>query len=148
VVMDAGRILQRGAPRDVLDHPESVEVARLAGISNLLQGTIAALDPGRNTSRIDFERFSLNAPYIPGHFRGDQIWVAIDPHDVRVHSGDVVPPPNAAPAQLVRVSQRAHSVRLEFQGPLFAEISREEYAGQRDNKSWQVEFPPEALKIL
>jgi molybdate transport system ATP-binding protein len=148
VLLDGGRIVQRGTPRDLLDRPESVEAARLLGISNLLQGTIAALDPGRNTSRIDCERFSLNGPYIPGHFRGDQVRVAIDPHDLRIHPGDLAPPPNAVPAQLVRVSQRTHTVQLEFAGPLIAEISREAYARERDNKSWQLEFPPEALKIL
>lgn len=148
VLLDAGRIARRGAPREVIDHPDSVEAARLLGIANLLQGTISALDPGRNTSRIDFEHFSLNGPYIPGHFRGDRIWVAIDARDVRVHRGDLTAPPNAVPAQLVRASHRAHTVELEFAGPLFAEASREVYAGERDNKSWQLEFPPEALKIL
>ncbi len=148
VLLDAGRIARRGAPREVIDHPDSVEAARLLGIANLLQGTISALDPGRNTSRIDFEHFSLNGPYIPGHFRGDRIWVAIDARAVRVHRGDLTAPPNALPAQLVRASHRAHTVELEFAGPLFAETSREVYAGERDNKSWQLEFPPEALKIL
>jgi molybdate transport system ATP-binding protein len=148
VLLDGGRIVQRGAPREVMDHPDSVEAARLLGIANLLQGTIAALDPGRNTSRIEFESFSLNGPYLPGHFRGDQIWVAIDAHDVRVHRADLAAPLNSVPAQLTRVSHRAHTVELEFAGPLVAEISREIYARERDNKSWQLEFPPEALKIL
>jgi molybdate transport system ATP-binding protein len=148
VVMDAGRILQRGTPREVLDHPESIEVARLLGIPNLLPGTIAALDPGRKTSRIDFEHFSLNGPYLPGHFRGDQIWVAVDAEALRVHSGEAAVPLNAVPAQLVRVSDHSHTVRLEFAGPLVVEIAREEYGRQRDNKSWLVEFPEQALKIL
>lgn len=148
VLIENGRVVQRGAPRDVLDRPRSLAAARLAGIANLLEGTIAALDPGRKTSRIDFERFSLNGPYIPGHFRGDRVWVAIEARDLRVHPGDLAPPPNAVPAGLARVSQRAHNVQLEFAGPLFAELSREQYAGQRDNKSWQIEFPADALKIL
>ena len=148
VLLDSGRIVQRGAARDVLDQPDSVEAARLLGIPNLLQGTIAALDPGRNTSRIEFERFSLNAPYIKGHFRGDQIWVAADPGDLRLHSGDAPSPLNAIAAELVRISPRVQSVRLEFVGPLVVEISRQQYERQRDNKSWQIEFPAEALKIL
>lgn len=147
VIMEGGRILQRGAPREVLDHPESVEVARSLGIANLLQGAIAALDPGRNTSRIEFERFSLEAPYLKGHFLGDRIWVAVDAAELRVHGGNVVGA-NTVPAQLLRASERRHTVRLEFEGPLTVEISREEYDRQRDNKEWQVEFPAESLKIL
>jgi ABC-type sulfate/molybdate transport systems ATPase subunit len=148
VLIEDGRVVQRGAPRDVLDHPQSLAAARLAGIANLMEGTIAALDPGRNTSRIDFERFSLNGPYIPGHFRGDRVWAAIEARDLRVHPGALAPPPNAVPAELARISHRAHTVQLEFAGPLFAEVSREHFAAQRDNKSWQIEFPVEALKIL
>lgn len=148
VLFEQGRVVQRGAPRDVLDRPQSLAAARLAGIANLLEGTIAALDPGRKTSRIDFERFSLNGPYIPGHFRGDRVWVAIEARDLRVHPGSVAPPPNAVPAELARVSPHAHTVQLEFAGPLVAELSREQYAAQRDNRSWQIEFPPHALKVL
>ena len=148
VLLETGRVVQRGAPRDVLDHPQSLAAARLAGIANLLEGTIAALDPGRNTSRIELARFSLNGPYLPGHFRGDRVWVAIEARDLRVRPGGGPAPSNAVPAELARISHRTHTVQLEFAGPLFAEMSREDYAAQRDNKSWQVEFPVEALKIL
>jgi hypothetical protein len=61
-ILSAGRIVQRGAPRQVLDQPESLEVARLLGIPNLFPGTIAALDPGHNSSRLELERFSLTGP--------------------------------------------------------------------------------------
>jgi len=27
-------------------------------------------------------------------------------------------------------------------------VSREEYARQRDNRSWQVELPPDALRVF
>lgn len=148
VLLDGGRIVQSGGPREALDRPQSVDAARLLGIANLLQGTIAALDPARNTSRIDFERFSLNGLYIPGHFRGDHVWVAIDAHHLRVHSADAPAPGNTIAAQLVRASQRAHSVRLEFEGPLIAEIPREAYGRILEKQSWQVEFPVESLKIL
>ena len=61
LVLDAGRILRRGTPRDVLDQPESVEVARLLGIPNLFECTIAGLDPGRNSSRLESALFQLTA---------------------------------------------------------------------------------------
>ena len=33
-------------------------------------------------------------------------------------------------------------------GGIAAEISREQYARQKDNKQWQVEFPPAALRVF
>ncbi len=148
LVLDGGRIAQRGAPREVLDQPDSVEVARLLGIPNLFQATVAALDPGRNTSRLEFEHFALTGPYIRGHFRGDRVWVAIDAEKLLVRSGNGEAAANCVPAPLVRAAERSRSVRLEFAYGITAEISREEFARQKDNKSWQVEFPPAAQRIL
>jgi len=148
MVLAAGRIVQRGAPRAVLDRPASVEIARLLGIPNLFQATIAALDPARDSSRLDFGQFALTGPYVPGHFRGDRVWVAVHPEDLRVHSGDPESQPNSVSAPLAGVSHRARSVRLEFSGGISADVSREEFARQKDNKQWQVEFPPDALRVL
>jgi hypothetical protein len=33
-------------------------------------------------------------------------------------------------------------------GGIAAEISREQSARQKDNKGWQVEFPPAALRVF
>jgi molybdate transport system ATP-binding protein len=148
IVLDAGLILQRGAPRAVLDRPASVEIARLLGIPNLFRGTIVALDPARDSSRVDFGQFALTGPYIPGHFRGDSVWVAVDAEDLRAHPGDLESQPNFVSAPLAGVSHRARSVRLEFSGGIFADVSREEFARQKGNKEWQVEFPPAALRVL
>lgn len=143
ILLDAGQIVQRGAPRDVLDRPASIEAARLLGIPNLFEATIAALDPGRGTSRLEFADFSVNASYIPGHFRGDRVWVAIHAADVLVRDGD-----NSVAVQLSRVSHRAHSVRLEFSGGISADLSLAAWAARKDDRRWRVEFPPDALRIL
>jgi molybdate transport system ATP-binding protein len=148
VLLDRGRIVQQGSPRDVLDAPDSLEAARLLRIPNLFEAGIGALDPGRNTSRLEFDGFGLTGPYIRGHFRGDRVWVAVYPGDLRLHPGDAPPPPNSVRSRLARVSTRARTVRLEFEKGIIADLSLAEYARGKDNKSWQVEFPPEALKIL
>ncbi|HWB86237.1 MAG TPA: ATP-binding cassette domain-containing protein [Bryobacteraceae bacterium] len=148
VVLDAGRVLQRGAPREILLQPDSVEVARLVGIPNLFEGVIAALDPGRKSSRLELAEFELTGPYFPGHFRGDRVWLAIRAEDLRVHSAAAESIANLVAAQLLHVSERSGFIRLEFAGGIFADLSREEFERQRDNKGWQVEFPPHALRIL
>jgi ABC-type sulfate/molybdate transport systems ATPase subunit len=147
LVLDAGRILRRGVPREVFEDPQSVAAARLLGIPNLFECTIAGLDPGRNSSRLESAALQLTGPYLPGHFRGDRVWIAIRPERVRVRAAGA-PTGNALPVKLVRASHRAESVRLEFAGGIFADLSPEEYARQKDNKDWQAELPAEALRVL
>ena len=148
LVLDGGRILQRGTPRQVVDQPQSREVARLVGIPNLFQVTVGALDPGRNQSTLDFERFVLSGPYFPGHFRGDRVWVAVAAENLRVHAGDLTPGPNYVPLELLRTVPRSRSVLLEFSSGVFVSLPHDEFARQKDNKSWLVEFPAAALRIL
>ena len=147
LVLDGGRILRRGTPREVLEEPESVEVARLLGIPNLFECTIAGLDPGRNSSRLESSSFQLTGPYLPGHFRGDRVWIAIRPERVRVHAAGAAAA-NTVPVKLVRAARRAESVRIEFTGGIFADLSPEEYTRQKDNKDWQAELPADALRVL
>jgi molybdate transport system ATP-binding protein len=147
-LVEGGRVVGHGAAREVMERPESVEAARLAGISNLYPATIAGLDPGRNQSRLECADFVLTGLYLKGHFKGDRVWVGIRAEDVRVHGSELEPDVNCVPVQLVRMTERPRSVRLEFAGGVAAEISREQYARQKDNKGWQVEFPPAALRVF
>ncbi len=147
-LLEAGRIVQRGAARDTIEHPVSLAAARLLGIANLFSATIAALDPGRNQSRLDCESFVLTAPYLKGHLKGDRVSVGIRAEDVRVHAGEIEPGVNFIPATLLRSSERPRSVRLEFAGGIVAQLSRDQFTAQKDNRSWQVEFPPAALCVF
>jgi molybdate transport system ATP-binding protein len=147
-LVEAGRLVGYGPAREVMERPESVEAARLVGISNLYPATIAALDPGRNQSRLECAAFSLTGPYLKGHFKGDRVWVGIRGQDVRVHAGELEPGVNFVAVHLLRMTERPRAVRLEFAGSIAAEISREQYARQKDNKEWQVELPPAALRVF
>jgi len=147
-LLEGGRVVGYGPAREVIEHPESVEAARLAGISNLYPATIASLDPGRNHSRLECAGFVLSAPYLKGHFKGDRVWVGIRAEDVRVHAGEIEPEVNFVAVHLLHLTERPRSVRLEFAGGIAAEISRDQYTRQKDNKEWQVEFPPAALRVF
>ncbi|MCX6628777.1 MAG: hypothetical protein NTW28_14245, partial [Candidatus Solibacter sp.] len=68
--------------------------------------------------------------------------------DVRVHAGELEPDVNFVAVHLLRITERPRTVRLEFAGGIAAEISRELFARQKDNKGWQVEFPPAALRVF
>ncbi len=147
-LVNLGRVVGYGPARDVIERPESVEAARMVGISNLYPATIAALDPGRNQSRLECADFSLTGPYLKGHLKGDRVWVGIRAEDVRVHAGELEPGVNFVAAHVLRMTERPRTVRLEFSGGIAAEISREQYARQKDNKGWQVEFPSAALRVF
>ena len=149
VVLREGRIVQTGAPRKILDQPASVEVARLLGIPNIFPAEIAALDPGRHTSRLRTEQFELAGAYVPGHFIGDRVWVCARAGELKAMSADGQKlQANLIPARLVRASETPAGMRLEFSGDITVDLPREEYERQKDNREWLVEFPPQSLRVL
>lgn len=149
LVFHRGRILQHGAPRDILDHPASLDVARLLGFHNLIQAEIRTLDPSSNQSELRLEQHTVRGPYFPGRLRGDRVWLCVRPDQLTA-----MPRNGAAPASsqiaafLQRVVERPEFVELSFSGGLVVHMRRHEFHPHRDNKEWLIEFPPQALRIL
>lgn len=149
LVIRNGRLVQSGPPRRIAEQPAGVEVARLLGIANVFAAEIVALDPGRKTSRLRTEEFELAAPYLPGHLRGDRVWVCVRAGELRLAPRNGAKPgPNQVPARLLRASDRPHGVRLELSGGIQVDVSREDYERGKDNKEWLVEFPPQSLRVV
>jgi len=149
LVIREGRIVQRGRPRDILEQPANVEMARLLGIANVFQGEITALDPGRNTSRVKIQEHELTGTYFPGHLLGDRVWLCAHAKDLRAAGRNGARlENNQIPAKLLHVAELPHSVRLEFSGDICVDMPRSEFERQKDNKEWLVEFPPAALRVL
>ena len=80
MVIASGRCLQSGATSDVFARPASPEVARLLGIANLLEATVAA--PGVVSLRGD----ALSAD-TAGLGAGDAVMVAVRPERVALRPG-------------------------------------------------------------
>jgi molybdate transport system ATP-binding protein len=148
LVLHEGRLIQRGAPRTVCDQPRNVEVARLLGTFNLLPVEITALDPARKTSRLRFGDFELTGPYFPGRFRGDRVMLCVRPEELSASPRNGQPGPNQVAAQLIRFTERMQDVRLEFTGPIFAEMTRGDFEKHKHAKEWLVEFPAQCLRVL
>lgn len=146
ILLDAGRVVQMGAPRDVLARSANLSAARLLGIPNRFSGNIAVLDPFRNSSVLEFEHFNLTSVYLPGHLKGDKISAVIRAADVRVHASPAGM--NCVSVTLLHASTRSQSVRLEFEHGIFADVSADSYTAMKDKKDWYVEFPAGALQIL
>ena len=148
ILLSAGRMVQSGAARSVLDRPESVDAARVLGIANIFECTVVGLDPERHSSRLEFGGGAIDGPNLPGHFRGDRVRIAARAEDLRVYPGDAGRRENAIPGELVRVSRGVRAVRMEFVGGIFVDVPNEEYEGVKDSKSWLVEFAAERMRAL
>ena len=148
VLLEGGVILQSGPAREVIDAPVSPAAATLLGFDNIFPASVSALDPGRNSSLLDAGPFALTGPYLPGHFNGDRVQVAVRARDLRVHSGAIQAGTNCVPLELISASEGVRTVRLHLAHGIGAELAREQWGRRRDNQKWQVEFPPAALRVL
>jgi molybdate transport system ATP-binding protein len=138
-----GKIVQSGEPRKVLDRPATSEIARILGYANIFEAEIVALDPTRNTSRLRAFGQELTATYFPGRFLGDRVKLCAQAAALQIHSQ---PGANRVPVKLLRISERTQTIRAEFSQDLVVDLPRAVYEQYRDNKSWFVEFPTDALR--
>ena len=148
LILREGKIAQSAPPREILNQPANLEVARLLGAFNLLPGEIRALDPGRNTSRVQVGEFELAGPYLPGRLKGDRVTVCVRPEELRAVAKNGRPGPNQMPAKLLRAIDKPQWMRLEFAGGIVVDLPRPEYERQRHNQEWAVEFPADSLRVL
>jgi spermidine/putrescine transport system ATP-binding protein len=87
-VMDAGRVIQCGPPEDVYEHPSESFVADFIGISNLLDGTVAAGGQVRLANGV-----TVPVPLKGGVSEGDAVKLAVRPEKIvldEVEDGMVV----------------------------------------------------------
>ena len=148
LILREGRVVQSGPPRKILDQPANIEVARLLGKFNLIAGEIRALDPGRNTSRVQIGEHELEGPYFPGHFKGDRVTVCVRPEQLKASGRNGRLGRNQIPADLNRVVEKPQGMRLEFSGGIAVDLPRAEYERERENREWVVEFPSDSLRVL
>ena len=148
LVLREGRLVQSGAPRAILDQPANADVARILGVFNLIPVEIRALDPGRNSSKVQMGEHELEGPYFPGHLKGDRVTVCVRPEQLTVLARNGRPGANQIPAQLERAVEKPQWMRLEFAGGISVDLARPEYERVRDTKDWLIEFPRESLRVL
>jgi molybdate transport system ATP-binding protein len=147
IVLREGKIVQSGAPRQILDSPASLDVARLLGAFNLLAGEIRTLDPGRNSSRLKIGEFEIEGPYFPGRLKGDRVTICVRPEQLTALERNGRPGPNQIPATLERAVQKPQYVRLEFAGGISVDLPRAQYE-QRHSDEWVIQFPVTSLRAL
>jgi len=148
LVLREGRLVQSGSPRAILDQPANADVARLLGVFNLIPAEIRALDPGRNSSKVQMGEHELEGPYFPGHLKGDRVTVCVRPEQLTALARNGRPGTNQIPAALERAVDKPQWMRLEFAGGISVDLARPDYERVRDTKDWLIEFPRESLRVL
>ncbi len=94
-VLEKGRLLQVGPPKDVLHRPARLEVAHLVGVRNLLRGQVRAADPGG--LRLQVGERELRArpnPSIPSLPVGANVLLCLRAEHIAFVRPDRPPPPD------------------------------------------------------
>lgn len=151
LILDRGRLAQRGTPAAILRAPATASVARLLGRGNVLTAEILALDPTRNTSRLRCgsggeDTFEIQSVYYPGHFIGDRMTVYVLPEEIEALPRNRHPELPAV--ELVACQPRPAGVRLTFRGGVEVELPRSVYDAVQHNKEWALRFPATSLMVL
>lgn len=146
LVLREGRLAQTGPPREVVENPANIEVARLLGLYILLAAEIRAVDPVRNSSIIRFAGADLNACCFPGRSAGDRVTLCVRAGALRAVPRDGAPRSNQVPLELVRAIDTAVGTRLEFAPGVAVEMRRADY--DPSVRAWLVEFPADAIRVV
>jgi molybdate transport system ATP-binding protein len=88
VILHRGRTLQAGPPRDVMERPRSVEVARLVDLHNLFDGEIVEHRPAAGLTLLRWCGIVLEARHAPDFAPGARVRWLVPPGSVLLHRGD------------------------------------------------------------
>jgi molybdate transport system ATP-binding protein len=143
LIADAGRIVHRGSPLELLRNPGTAAVARLLGDFNIHEAEVLALDPARQTSRIRMLGQDWEGPHLRGCFKGDRVTLCVRPEELRVVDK---PGDNRMRAQAMKTSERTQFVRVDFGSGLIVDVPRAAWS-ERSDVLW-VEIPAGSLRQL
>jgi putrescine transport system ATP-binding protein len=96
-VMDRGKVMQVGTPSEIYEFPQSRFIADFIGTTNLFEGTVAAIEPGRIRVACPEAGGDLLVDDLGRVAAGQRVWVALRPEKIRLSK---VPPPGERVNQL------------------------------------------------
>jgi ABC-type Fe3+/spermidine/putrescine transport system ATPase subunit len=123
-VLRNGRLEQSGRPNDVFEQPRSLFVASFIGQSNILHGTIAAVEPQELAVRIGGSTVRARRNPNLNYTVGNDVAVSIRPAQVRL--GDDKSSDNRLTAIITGIERIGDAVRLSVKiaGERIIEIER------------------------
>lgn len=147
-LLERGRVLQHGSRDSVLSRPATVEIARSLGIYNIVPATIAALDPGRDTSRLRILETEIEGPYLPARLIGDQGFVCIREFEIKVHALEARGARNQIVLRALSATSCSRGVRIAFEHDVCATLSEAEWEQLRSFDRLSLEIPPAAVYFI
>jgi len=148
LIYDAGRIIHRGSPAELLQNPGSAAVAQLIGGFTVLEAEVISLDPARQTSRLRFLHEEISGPHLRGCFKGDRVTLCTRPEELTLHTETGA---NRIRGEIRRLVERPQSIRAEFNNSLSVDVPRDLWCLlEPDGKQhgWWVGIPPHSLRQL
>jgi ABC-type Fe3+/spermidine/putrescine transport system ATPase subunit len=148
-VIDLGRIVQTGPPREVYERPASLFVAQFLGPTNLVQGQVESADAGLLVRTPLGSLSASNGGGAPPP--GTPVSLSIRPESVRV-SADLVSGTNRFPATIERLIFRGPTIEVGLRGPgdwpLKALCLRGAATDWREGQTFTIEIPPDQVILL
>jgi molybdate transport system ATP-binding protein len=148
VVLHNGKVIQAGTPVEVVERPQSVEVAALLNRYRLVPAEITRLDPVAHSSVLLGAGAELDGPHLPGRLRGDHVTMYVEARRVKALPSLGRAPRNHIACTLERTVDTPDGVRLEFTNGLASEIGRAEFQPNALVREWWVEIPASAIRVL
>lgn len=151
-VMDRGRIVQEGSPREIYHAPANEFVAGFIGSTNILQGRIREVDRATGWGRVETPIGVLEGR-VPAAAAGAVV-VGIRPEDIVVHRGErhsetPLGRPNVISA-VVEIGQFTGTYveyRMRVDGTILNVRTGSRTDLRRDERA-QLELPPEAIRVF
>jgi iron(III) transport system ATP-binding protein len=83
-VMNDGRVVQIGSPRDIYERPRNKFVADFVGNTNFIGGTIVSAAPGNGRCRVSTPLGEINVQCMENLPKGASVVVSVRPEDVEL----------------------------------------------------------------
>jgi molybdopterin-binding protein len=150
-IMEDGRIVQSGVPKEVLDVPRSVFTARFSGYQNVLDANVLKDDGGL----VDLEAHGVRLTGISDGGSEGSVKLVLRPEDIVISMAPVVGSPrNSIKGNVVGLVQKGPLTEVVFEGPggielnaLITRRSAEELALEKGSMIWAT-FKTVAARVI
>lgn len=146
IVMNAGKILQVGKPREVFDCPASKFVADFMGFSNFISGKVKSFDGEKTCIICSGQELILSGMDKPEFASGEEVTLSIRPENIFLADKNSE---NALTGTVKSVTYKGTTTRIEidniFEETVFFNIH--DYEGYEVGDMISVAFPSQKLLI-